>query len=496
MRQPTKITHGPGPGPSTVRTRPLLALLVMAVILATTTGCSDRSSPTELKAGTSASRLLEATESVGLPPLPPYRAEVYDYYRLGFLEDGYPGRWTDEEGLVPHPIYGTYVVVDYLNLFERTGDRRFLDAARRVADAALARMDDQAGMLRFFYEPEWGLGSSGERYVSGLTQAHYLDQLSRLHELSGDPRYAEACEKVLRCLATRVEEGGVLAMTPLGPVIEEAPHSPRDLVLNGWLTAIRGLRRYLQRTESDEAASLLEANLATLATILPLYDAPSTVNSRYRIRGYGYLRLVLDDAKGVRLDRPTLEIPGDDVYPLANEIDNRWHMGFVRGVESAGDRFTATEDRILLNLVMSLLSMPEPNLLRLTIETPKAQDLAIELARGPFDPLQSGLRTTDWNKIEEIELQAGVNEIEIELGFKAIDPFVYPTNFLKKIAGRHHNAYHFVHIDGLESLCDEYGTEAFCDFAARWRGYVEQWPDHPAYRDAGIEFDRYTPPRD
>ncbi|MCP4741720.1 MAG: hypothetical protein GY871_05745 [Actinomycetales bacterium] len=495
MHQPTKITHGPGPGPSTVRTRLLLALLVMAVLLATTTGCSDRSSPTESKTGTPASRLLAATESVGLPPLPPYRADVYDYYRLGFLGDGYPGRWTDG-GLVPHPIYGTYVILDFINLFHQTSDPTYLRAAERIADAAIDRMDDRDGMLRFFYEPEWGLGSSGERYVSGLTQAHYLDQLSRLHELSGDPRYAEACEKVLRCLATPVEEGGVLAMTPLGPVIEEAPHSPRDLVLNGWLTAIQGLRRYLERTDSDEAASLLESNLATLATILPLYDAPNTANSRYRIRGYGYLRLVLDDAAGVRLDRPTLEIPGDDVYPVANEIDNRWQMGFVRGAESVGDRFTATEDRILLNLVMSLLSMPEPNLLRFTIETPKPQNLAIELASGPFEPLLSGLRTTGWTTIEEIGLRAGVNEIEIELGFEEIDPFVYPTNFLKKIAGRNHNAYHFIHIDRLESLCDEYEIEAFCDFAGRWRGYVEQWPDHPAYRDAGIEFDRYRPTRD
>ncbi|MAD79051.1 MAG: hypothetical protein CMJ51_06735 [Planctomycetaceae bacterium] len=490
MHQPTKVTYGVDPWPSAVRARLLLVLLVAAVILTVISGCSDRSGSTESTTGTPASRLLTATESAGLPPLPPSRAEVYDYYRLGFFEDGYPGRRT-ADGLVPHPIYGTYVILDYLNLFKKTNDPTFLKAASHVADAAMARMDTKDEMLRFYYEPEWGLGSSGERFVSGLTQAHYLDVLSRFQEVSGDPRYAEACTKILRSLATPVEEGGVLALTPNGPVIEEAPHTPRDLVLNGWLSALRSLRRYINRTDSEDAKTLLASNLETLASLLPLYDAPDVLNSRYRIRGYGYIRITLGDHEGVHLERPVLEIPGDANYPLSDDLETRWHMGFVRGIEREGDRFTATSNRIQMNVVMSLLSMPEPNVLRIPIDSPRKTTLVAEIADGPFDPLLSGRRTTRWNRIAEIAVEPGLNQVEIELGFDEISPFVYPTNFLKKIGGRNYNSYHFLHIKLLESLCAEHGIETFCDFSERWRGYVEKWPAHPAYRDADIELHRY-----
>ena len=130
MHRPTNARNPDRPWP------PLASgvLVLVALAFLAITGCSDPPVETRSTAGTPASRLVEATESVGLPPLPPYRAEVYDYYSLGFLDDGYPGRWTDE-GLVPHPIYGTYVVIDHLNLFERTGDRRFLEAARRAGGA-------------------------------------------------------------------------------------------------------------------------------------------------------------------------------------------------------------------------------------------------------------------------------------------------------------------------------------------------------------------------
>ena len=465
-----------------------LATLVIAIIVATLVLTTT---------GTPESRLLAATESVGLPPLPPHRAEVYDYYRLGFFEDGYPGRRTKYWGLVPHPIYGPYVISNYLSLFKKTKETRFLEAACRVADAALARMDDQGGMLRFFYEPEWGLGKSGERrYVSGLTQSRYLDQLSQLHEISGETRYAEACTRVLRSLATPVEEGGVLASTPHGPVIEEAPHTPRDLVLNGWLTAIRNLRRYLDRTDSEEAKRLLASNLETLASLLPHYDAPDVLNSRYRIRGDGTVRLTLGNHRGVHLERPTLDIPGDDVYPLSDEAETRWHMGFKGGVEREGNRFAATSDRIRMNLVLSLLSMPEPNVLRFSVETPRATTLVVELADGPYLPLGYKLQETGWKQVEEVTLEPGTNLVEIELGFDEISPFVYPTNFLKKIGGRHYNVYHYIHIDALASLCDEYEIEAICEFAERWREYVKKWPELPAYRDEDIELDRYKAPVD
>lgn len=90
---------------------------------------------------------------VDLPPLQASRKAVWDYYRIEFLPDRYPGRRHNGE-LFAHPIYGPYVISDYMAQYRRTKDPLFLDAACQVADAALARMTAFKGGLAFVYDQE------------------------------------------------------------------------------------------------------------------------------------------------------------------------------------------------------------------------------------------------------------------------------------------------------------------------------------------------------
>lgn len=405
----------------------------------------------------------------------------------------HPRVTTTETGVVPHPIYGTYVILDYLDAYERSGDPAALGGARRVADAAIARMDPSDGMLRFWYEAEWGLGTTAQRYVSGLTQAHYLDQFSRLHVICGDPVYADAARRVFRSLATDVERGGVLASTPHGVAIEESPHRPQDLVLNGWLSALRGLRRYADRTGDEEARELIGRNTETLSQLLPLYDAPEEANSRYRIRGFGYVRLELASKVGVSIDPLQFEIPGDGTYRLDESNTGRWHCCVVSGLERTGDRLQATSRRIQVNLVFSLLSAPQPNRLRVKIDCPEPNALTVRLATGRYDPLRTGLVTQGWRDVHSAALMTGRNELTIEFPIDDIKPFVYPTNFLKRIAGRKFNAYHFVHVDGLSDLLKSPQAPVIQEMRDRWAKYPARWPLMPVYRDAEVEFSRYRP---
>src|SRR5690625_7811097 len=62
---------------------------------------------------------------VGLPPLQSSRRAVWEYYRIEFLPNGYPGRRTGDE-LFAHPIYGPYVIADYTAQYRRTQEFRFL----------------------------------------------------------------------------------------------------------------------------------------------------------------------------------------------------------------------------------------------------------------------------------------------------------------------------------------------------------------------------------
>lgn len=109
-----------------------------------------------------------------MPPLPASRLAAYESYKLAWLPDGFPGRQTDD-GVRPHPTYGTDVIQDYLGLYMRTRETRYLDAARKVADAAIARMDDLEGALVFRVHPGSGVTPVPGSYYSGLTQGRYLE---------------------------------------------------------------------------------------------------------------------------------------------------------------------------------------------------------------------------------------------------------------------------------------------------------------------------------
>src|SRR4030042_3715544 len=73
------------------------------------------------------------SDKVGLPPLPRHREAVYDYYKLRFLPDGYPGKQLKDK-IVPHPIYGAYVINDYLAQYDSTKVEKYLHAAVKVAE--------------------------------------------------------------------------------------------------------------------------------------------------------------------------------------------------------------------------------------------------------------------------------------------------------------------------------------------------------------------------
>ena len=113
------------------------------------------------------------SDKVGLPPLQRTREEVYDYYKLRFLQNGYPGKQLKDR-IAPHPIYGAYVIRDYLTQYDSTKDDKYLKAAVKVARASLGRMEEFKNALVFWYKPDEGLSSFPARFYSGLTQSRYL----------------------------------------------------------------------------------------------------------------------------------------------------------------------------------------------------------------------------------------------------------------------------------------------------------------------------------
>jgi hypothetical protein len=95
-------------------------------------------------------------------------------------------------------MYGAYAIDDYLLQHRRTGDEVYLAAARRLCDATLSRLTrNGAAPVCWDYEEE----EKYPAYVSGLTQARWLDVLSRLALF--DPACLELAQSALAVLADR-----------------------------------------------------------------------------------------------------------------------------------------------------------------------------------------------------------------------------------------------------------------------------------------------------
>jgi hypothetical protein len=141
-------------------------------------------------------------------PLAEDRKDIWDYYKLVFMKDGYPGKKT-EQGIIPHPMYGAYVAEDYIREFNRTGLDVYKVGLVNVLNATLLHMSkDKDGSLIFYYEPEWNLVMFPRRFYSGLAQARYLRLFYKAFEISGNNEFKKAAKSILLSLKKPVGSAG------------------------------------------------------------------------------------------------------------------------------------------------------------------------------------------------------------------------------------------------------------------------------------------------
>lgn len=451
-------------------------------LLSHLTSSGSKSRPAENQDGerTSAGDCREPA----MPALRESRREIYSYYRMQFLPDGYPGKRTDK-GLVPHPIYGTYVILDYLSQYRQTKDTRYLDAARTVADAALSRMTEvgEGEGLAFLYTPEMALSSLPGSFFSGLTQARYVDALSILWRDSGDDRYAAAAARCLESLFIPVDRGGVLREAHGGAVIEEWPHMMMgDYTLNGWTTAILLVADYARRTGSKSAKALADRNLDALENLLPLYDMPEIANSRYRLSGKFSVKLDMSGT-AVRFVRGAVDIPGEGVFPIGSDDTSRWHNYA---------RLAAGRRRLTMNVNLNYASFPAENTVDVELAADRSGSARIRLPRWDWSPT-GPVPEAEWVEAGSVALHAGVNRIVLPIPWDKAPYVAAPTDFTKKINGRNYNSYHFIHFRNLRALLKHRDSDMFRHYADRWESYTKAWPSMPLYADTDAVLERFKP---
>ena len=428
--------------------------------------------------------------------LPPFQhlEPLREFYRLEWLPDGFPARRIEDGSLAPHPLYGVYVLRDYVRQHRRSPSPALARALGIVADAALARMELFRGALVFRYPRALETGRALADRYSGLTQAYYAVTLYEVYEETGNELYRDAAELSFRSLLVPEEDGGVLYRWGDEVAIAEVPARPRDLVLNGWQSALISTDQYARLSGSVAARQLFEESSATMARLLPLFDARQYRNSRYALAGPADARLTISpETSGVTLTDVRIHIPKDGAFAITPGPLSRWKMHLDPSDVAAADGILRPRSRqIDMALVLSRISHPRPNELRLTIEAPRKTKLELELLAGRYDPLAAYEVDRAWRQVATRTVPRGRGEVRLAIPWQVADLVAYPTNFRKILEGRRTNVYHAIHILRLAELHELTGDPVFAEFADRWRRDVCAWSEMDLY--AGLLVRSYWTP--
>jgi hypothetical protein len=454
-----------------VRVRAIGAVVGLA-LLAVLSSCTSPIEPTaalEPTEPTVTGPSADASEGpVAFVP-PPFRPDfakvANDYYKLGFLPDGMPGRTSDDGLVIAHPLYPRYVIDDWLAQYEQSPSAELETALLTVAHAAVDRMEPLGGALVAMYEPGGG-ARLYERHYSALTQGYYASRLWRVGELAGDEELLEAARRSFEALLVPIEDGGVYIELPNGPALEEVPQHPPALILNGWASALAGAWTYFELSGDERARDLVLDSSATMADLLPLYDVPEVANSRYGLTGYVYLRITGD---GDQIGPGRLELSDGEVVPFVQDATSRWQPSlFSDGVADDG-----SWSQVRMNVIASVATP-------VTVVVELAGEIeSVEAYLGRYDPLSYKPIEEEWIALDGWQQTGG--QLEISLSPALARAVAYPTNFVKVIDGRNTNVYHATHVNRLRELAEISGIDALTQWADRWDEALCSWGDMPIY---------------
>ena len=388
--------------------------------------------------------------SGAMKPMPPFdgrfAALAPDYYRLAWTADGYPGRREKDGSIYEHPIYPIYVLKNYIDQNTAHPDDTLRDAIDTVARAAVKRMRGYKGALVFWYAPGT-VTRQPRRHYSALTQAYYAQWLWRAALVTGDGDLRTAARGAFRSLTLPDSRGGVLFQDRNGTSLAEVPTQPNSYVLNGWQSALVATWGYYQLSGNPGAARLVRDSAKAMVRLLHVYDAPEAANSRYSLTGYTCLRTV-----GTNLKNAVVTVPGEGVFGLI-------------GLKSPWENHRVDARRV--NLVLSMASSPRPNLVRLKVDRPAR----VQVRVGSYDALHSSPVHTHWVGIGTVSPRRPT----IKIPWSVAKSVAVPTNFIKRIGGKHTNVYHPIHVHKLRRLAEITGIGQLDRWATRWSKAMCTW---------------------
>ncbi len=403
------------------------------------------------------------------------------YYKFRFTEDGYPAQRRPDGSLYEHPLYPIYVIDEYLAQFAKFKSQEALAAACTVADAALRRALPHHDALVLWYTPEARVRRMATKHYSALTQAYYVKRLSRLARLTGEARYKSAACAFVASLMIGADQGGVARFNANGAGLEELPYETPELILNGWLSAVATLIEERYALEDESVHAFVDRNLDLIEHLLPQYDCPELLNSRYSLAGPCTIRLKYPSDVDFSIRDVTFQYSKAEICKIAARSRSPWTNGFLKSHFNAETGEVRGSGELLLNLVLSRAGAE--NRLCFFGRAKRSTEVQIEARNGEYDPLSTSPVRARWTTVASIRAETETLEYSIALKGSVLDLIGYPTNFTKSFGGRNRNVYHPIHINRLDDLYRYQSRGRFREYCEKWIGYLRQWPHEPLYRD-------------
>ena len=387
-----------------------------------------------------------------------------NFYRMIWSEDGYPMR---DDGF-EHPLYPKYVLAHYLAAYNRNPSEEYKSALCRVAHAAVRRMEPYKDALVIWYEPNPNYKRLYARHYSGLTQSYYANVLHDVGTLLNDQVLLEASHKSFLSLLIPKEDNGVFYESRFGPTIEEVPQYPNSYILNGWLSVLQSTWEYWEKSGDSKARDLVYDSAQAMAKTLPLYDVDALSNSRYGLTGPVRLRIKEGSITGA-----TVRVPGEGAFSLEDAVSPTVWQNYQL-------------DSTTINVVFSLASWPQKNILSLEVD--KATE--VQFCTSEYNPTTDAyLRCAEWAYLGEISPQ----KPDIPIPWNVVEAAAVPTNFIKVIDGRNTNVYHSVHIRRLFQLGMGLDLPELIDWGEKWLQDLCEWKNNELYD--GLSGSKVVDPR-
>ncbi len=429
-----------------------------------------------------------------MPPITIMSPSSVRYYKMHFLEDGFPAQKRADGSIYEHPLYPHYIAEEYLKQNARNPDPQLVEAAKLVMDAALKRAQPFGNAMVFWYGADANVSRASHQHYSALTQAYYIGTLAKLNELLGrDSGYGRFVRQFTNSLSIPASEGGVMRVRHEGWGIEELPLEMPDLVLNGWLSALAKITTLPDSVRRRRLSKFMDNNLDLLEHLLPRYDMPALENSRYSLSGFVYLRLTAASGRVILRD-PRVSWSADEKFDLGVGNVNRWQNFLVDDdvAREADGAFAGRSRSLRANLVLSQLA--DENAFEFVAWAAKPTDLRVEIMTGQYSPLTTIPAHTKWVRLETLAVTAEPRAFRVRIGAPHTDLIGYPTNFQKSFDGVNRNVYHPIHVRGLYHLHRYQDRPAFSAYAKRWTEYMPRWKNNPLYaRVSKHDYSRMVP---